>query len=88
MFAQYRRSINASGAGITLRDSLNFNFRRRLSENISAGLGIRAYQTRGALAEPSPTRDDPIRDFFIDPELGEEGVTYVLESGAEGSDAN
>lgn len=32
-----------------------------------------------------PTRDDPIREFFIDPELGNEGVTYVLESGAEGS---
>jgi hypothetical protein len=35
--------------------------------------------------EPPPTPDDPIREFFIDPELGDEGVTYVLESGAEGS---
>ena len=33
-------------------------------------------------AEPPPTRDDLIREFFIDPELGNEGVTYVLESGA------
>ena len=36
-------------------------------------------------ADPPPTRDDPIREFFIDPELGNEGVTYVLESGADGS---
>lgn len=36
-------------------------------------------------AEPPPTRDDPIREFFIDPELGNEGLTYVLESGADGS---
>ena len=49
LFAQYRRSIIASGAGIAVRDSLNFNFRRRLSEKISAGLGIRAYQSRGAV---------------------------------------
>jgi hypothetical protein len=48
MFAQYRRSVNAGGAArLTLRDSLSFNFRRRLSEKISAGLGIRAYQSRG-----------------------------------------
>jgi len=33
----------------------------------------------------TPTRDDPIREFFIDPELGNEGITYVLRSGAEGS---
>jgi len=36
-------------------------------------------------ADPRPTRADPIRDFSIDPELGDEGVTYVLESGASGS---
>ena len=48
MFAQYRRSVSAGGAGrLTLRDSLSMNFRRRLSEKISAGLGVRAYQSRG-----------------------------------------
>ena len=48
MFAQYRRSVSASGAGrLSIRDSLNFNFRRRLNEKISAGLGVRAYQSRG-----------------------------------------
>lgn len=49
MFAQYRRSVNASGAGrLTVRDSLNLNFKRRLNEKISAGLGVRAYQSTGA----------------------------------------
>ena len=47
MFAQYRRSVNASGAGLDVRNSLNLNFRRRLSEKISAGLGVRAYQSSG-----------------------------------------
>ena len=48
MFAQYRRSVVASGAGrLSIRDSLNLNFRRRLNERISAGLGVRAYQSRG-----------------------------------------
>jgi hypothetical protein len=48
MFAQYRRSISASGAdSLSVRDSVNINFQRRLSERISAGLGVRAYQSRG-----------------------------------------
>ena len=48
MLAQYRRSISASGAGRTSsRDQLNVNFTRRLSEKISAGLGIRAYHSVG-----------------------------------------
>jgi predicted XRE-type DNA-binding protein len=33
---------------------------------------------------PRPTRRNRIREAFVDPELGREGVTYVLESGAEG----
>ena len=46
LFAEYRRSVYGSGAGtVSLRDSLSVNFRRRLSEKISAGLGVRAYQT-------------------------------------------
>ena len=46
LFAQYRRSVNGTGAGaLSVRDSLNLNFRRRLNEKISAGLGVRAYQT-------------------------------------------
>jgi hypothetical protein len=49
VLAQYRRSVAASGAGrLELRDSVNVNFRRRLSEKLSAGLGVRAYQSRAA----------------------------------------
>jgi hypothetical protein len=45
-FAQYRRSVWGSGAGVvSTRDSLDLSFRRRLNERISAGLGVRAYQT-------------------------------------------
>lgn len=48
MLAQYRRSINATGAGRTSsRDQINVNFTRRMSEKISAGLGIRAYHSVG-----------------------------------------
>lgn len=48
MFAQYQRSLVASGArSLSIRDSISFNFKRRLSEKISAGVGIRAYQSRG-----------------------------------------
>jgi hypothetical protein len=46
MFVRYKRTVNASGGGrLTVRDIINLNFRRRLSEKISAGLGIRAYQS-------------------------------------------
>ena len=34
---------------------------------------------------PRPTKRNRIREAFVDPELGREGITYVLESGAEGS---
>ncbi|MHC5212714.1 MAG: helix-turn-helix domain-containing protein [Planctomycetota bacterium] len=38
-----------------------------------------------AKAEPEPTPDDKIVHLFIDPELANEGFTYTLESGEEGS---
>jgi hypothetical protein len=45
-FAQYRRSVWGSGAVVvSRRDSLDLSFRRRHNERISAGLGVRAYQT-------------------------------------------
>ena len=48
LFAQYRRSIQASGTrSLSIRDQISLNFRRRLSEKISAGLGVRAYKSRG-----------------------------------------
>jgi hypothetical protein len=36
-------------------------------------------------AEPEPTPSDRLVDLYIDPELGREGFTYLLASGAEGS---
>ncbi len=48
MIAQIRRSIATTGAGrITARDSFNLNFRRRLNEKLTAGLGVRAYRSSG-----------------------------------------
>jgi len=39
-----------------------------------------------AKADPMPTREDPIVDVFLDvAELGGDGITYFLKSGAEGS---
>ena len=46
LVAQYKRSINASGAGnLSSRDAINIRFTRRLSDRLSAGLGVRAYTT-------------------------------------------
>lgn len=38
-----------------------------------------------AKVSPQPTRDNGIARVFVDPELGREGFTYVLESGKEGT---
>jgi hypothetical protein len=38
-----------------------------------------------AKADPTPSPSDRIVEVFIDPELGREGFTYRLDSGAEGS---
>ena len=44
--AQYRRTVNASGSGkLGVRDAVNLNLSRRLSERITAGIGMRAYST-------------------------------------------
>jgi hypothetical protein len=54
LFAEYRRSIYGSGAGVvSVRDSVSLNFRRRLNEKISAGLGVRAYETDRIGGAPS-----------------------------------
>ncbi len=36
-------------------------------------------------AKPSPSRENRVREVWVDPEIGNEGFTYVLESGAEGT---
>lgn len=35
--------------------------------------------------EPTPSSENPIRELFVDTELGREGFTYHLASGAEGT---
>jgi hypothetical protein len=47
MFARYERAVTASGSGVVeLRDTVNVNFNRRLSERIAAGFGVRAYHAQ------------------------------------------
>jgi len=38
-----------------------------------------------ARLDPQPTPDDRIREAYVDRELANEAVTYVLDSGAEGA---
>jgi predicted XRE-type DNA-binding protein len=43
------------------------------------------FQLPYSRVDPQPGAADPIAQFFDDKELGEEGFTYVLESGKEGT---
>jgi hypothetical protein len=46
LLAQYQRTVNGSGSGtLTARDQINLAIRRQLSELLTAGLGVVAYQT-------------------------------------------
>ncbi len=36
-------------------------------------------------AKPAPSRENRVREVWVDREIGNEGFTYVLESGAEGT---
>src|SRR5687768_13397872 len=38
-----------------------------------------------AKSNPVPSREDPVSDVYVDLELGREGFTYTLKSGAEGT---
>ena len=38
-----------------------------------------------AQSDPQPNPEDPVREVFVDTELGREAFTYRLASGAEGS---
>lgn len=47
MFARYQRAVTANGSGaVELRDTVNVNFNRRLSERIATGFGVRAYHAQ------------------------------------------
>jgi hypothetical protein len=45
----------------------------------------KTYPIPYAKLDPRPTSKNRIRDAYVDKELGSEAVTYVLESGEEGS---
>jgi predicted XRE-type DNA-binding protein len=62
--------------------------------SVSANNRKRAFEVRTARgvmpfpysrAEPMPSSYDPVTDVYVDPELGREGFTWRLASGAEGS---
>jgi len=75
MLAQYRRTISGGGSGtLSSRDSINLNFTRRLTERISAGLGVRAYQTN-ALDDAVVTFDE--RDYV---QLRSQFTWYMTQS--------
>jgi len=62
--------------------SVSANSRRRLFE-------VRTRREKFvfpyAKADPTPSADDRIAEVVVDPELGREGFTFRLASGAEGS---
>lgn len=46
VLALYRRSVSASGVGrLSVRDTVALNLSRLLTEKVTAGIGVRAYQT-------------------------------------------
>ena len=62
--------------------SVTYNNRKKLFEVRS---GTRTLWFPYSRAEPAPGPHDPIRQVFVDRELGGEGFTYVLESGKDGT---
>lgn len=63
------------------RVALN-NRKARLELSTTAGVMLPLPFSKLA---PRPTQRNRIREALVDPELGREGVTYVLEFGADGS---
>ncbi len=58
------------------------NNRRKLFEIVS---GRRNFVFPYSKCEPRPGSDDPIVKVYPDPDIGRDGFTYVLQSGAEGT---
>jgi hypothetical protein len=57
------------------------NRRRAFEVRVRAKVYVFPY----AIARPMPTKKDPLRRVWIDVDLGGEGFSYALESGAEGT---
>src|SRR3972149_1903948 len=62
--------------------SVKYNNRRKAFEIKAGGRRLRLPYSK---VKPQPVAGDPIRQVFVDKELGNEGFTYVLESGKEGT---
>ena len=62
-------------------ESARINNHRRAFELVTAR---GTFSFPYAKAEPIPRPDDPIVEMFIDPEAGNEAITYRLASGEEG----
>jgi hypothetical protein len=62
--------------------SVRANNRKRVFE-VRTALGTLPFPY--SRARPQPTRDDPVVEVQVDPELAGEGFTWTLASGVEGS---
>ena len=62
--------------------SVTYNNRKKVFEIKSGSRNLRFPYSKG---QPQPGADDPVREVFVDKELGNEGFTYSLESGKEGT---
>jgi predicted XRE-type DNA-binding protein len=62
--------------------SVQFNNRKKAFE---VRIRNRVFVYPYARMERAPRAGDQVREAFVDPELGREGFSYVLESGREGA---
>lgn len=62
--------------------SVTYNNRKKVFEIKSGSRSLRFPYSK---VQPQPGADDPVRQVFVDKELGNEGFTYSLESGKEGT---
>ena len=62
--------------------SVSYNNRRKAFEVKAGG---KVWVLPYTKAAPQPSGDDAVEKVFVDAELGNEGFTYVLRSGAQGT---
>lgn len=76
------REIEEGRRNMKLRRATVNNRKKQLELTARSG---RTLPVPFAKLDPRPSRANPIREAYVDKELGSEAVTYVLESGEEGS---
>ena len=62
--------------------SIKHNNRKKVFE---IRVSTRTFLFPYSKTEPRPTPEDPVARVFVDREIGQEGFTYVLESGQTGT---